>query len=112
VIESILPLSSRVRGIAVDSAAEISRWPLERIHVPTLIISAEDDLFDTLPGARFTAEHIRGAELHVLESGGHLMVGQTARVRKLIRQFLEAAAQRKHAPRHPASSRGKALEAA
>ena len=50
---SILPLSERVRGIEVDSLTEISPWPLERIAVPTLIISAEDDLYKTLPGARF-----------------------------------------------------------
>jgi pimeloyl-ACP methyl ester carboxylesterase len=89
VIKSILPLSSRARGILVDSAAEIAPWPLERISCPVLIISAEDDLFKTLPGARFTAEHIDGAELHVLRSGGHLMVGQTATVRKLVRAFLK-----------------------
>jgi len=89
VIESILPLSERVRGIELDGLTEMSPWPLERITAPTLIISAEDDLYKTLPGARFTAERIRGAELHVLKSGGHLMVGQTAKVNKLMRQILE-----------------------
>ena len=112
VMKSILPLSSRVRGIAADSQAEISQWPLERISAPTLIVSAEDDLFRTLPGARFTAEHIKGAELHVLKSGGHLMVGQTARIEALVRDFLAA-----HRPNESGrSSRNKArvqeLEAA
>jgi 2-hydroxy-6-oxonona-2,4-dienedioate hydrolase len=88
VIQSILPLSSRVRGIAVDSAVELSPWPLEQLQTPTLIISAKDDLFKTLPGARYTAERIRGAELRVLESGGHLMVGQSDLVRNLVSQFL------------------------
>jgi 2-hydroxy-6-oxonona-2,4-dienedioate hydrolase len=110
VMESVLPLSGRVRGIAVDSATEISPWPLERIHVPTLIISAEDDLFRTLPGARFTSEHIKGAKLHVLESGGHLMVGQTAKVRSLIRGFLEGRTQLKDAVRPPERQRAKALD--
>jgi pimeloyl-ACP methyl ester carboxylesterase len=90
VIRSIQPLSARVRGIAVDSSVEISSWPLERIRVPTLIVSAEDDLFGTLPGARFTAEHISGAELHVLTSGGHLMVGHGRQVRKWVQDFLRA----------------------
>jgi len=94
IMRSVLPLSSRVAGIAVDSGITLSPWPLERIRVPVLIISAADDLFKTLPGAQFTAEHIRGAELRVLKRGGHLMVGQGAQVKSWIRQFLE----RKPAP--------------
>jgi pimeloyl-ACP methyl ester carboxylesterase len=90
VMRSVLPLSSRVRGIAVDSGIELSPWPLERVAAPTLIISAEDDLWKTLPGARFTAERIPGAELRVLESGGHLMIGREKQVTAWIRQFLAA----------------------
>ena len=89
VMKSVLSLSRRVRGIELDGLTKLSPWPLDRISVPTLIISAEDDLYRTLPGARFTADGIRGAELHVLKSGGHLMVGQTAKVGKLVREFLE-----------------------
>lgn len=89
VINSVLPLSRRVHGLELDGLTRMEPRPLEKIAVPTLIISAEDDLYRTLPGARFTAEHIPGAELHVLPRGGHLMVGQTASVRKLVRDFLE-----------------------
>lgn len=89
VMRSVLPLSSRVRGIAVDSSIELEPWPLERIALPTLIISAKDDLFGTLPGARFTAEHIPGAELKVLENGGHLMVGQSEQVENWVSDFLQ-----------------------
>lgn len=89
VMKSVLPLSGRVRGIEIDGLTMMTPWPLEKIAVPTLIISAEDDLYKTLPGARFTAEHISGAELHVLESGGHLMVGQSSKVRELVRDFLK-----------------------
>ena len=88
IMRSILPLSSRVDGIAVDSTAEISKWPLEQIKCPVLIVSAKDDLFRTLPGARFTAEHIKGAELHVLNEGGHLMVGRNEQVHRWINEFL------------------------
>jgi pimeloyl-ACP methyl ester carboxylesterase len=89
-IKSILPLSERVRGIEVDGRANIKRWPLERIAVPTLVISAKDDLYKTLPGARFTAENIPGAELRVLKTGGHLMVGQQEQVREWIEDFLRS----------------------
>ena len=88
IMRSVLPVSSRVRGIAVDSALDLAPWPLERLNVPTLIVSAKDDLFETLPGARFTAEHIAGSELRVLETGGHLMVGQSEQVNKWVTEFL------------------------
>jgi pimeloyl-ACP methyl ester carboxylesterase len=111
VMRSVLPLSSRVRGIAVDSGIELSPWPLERVAAPTLIISAEDDLWKTLPGARFTAERIPGAELRVLESGGHLMIGREKQVTAWIRQFLAArtAVQTK---RQPSKSAPAELQAA
>ena len=88
-MKSVLPLKARVRGIELDGLTTMTPWPLEQMAVPALIISAEDDLYKTLPGARFTAQHIRNAELHVLPNGGHLMVGQTAIVGKLIKDFLE-----------------------
>lgn len=88
VIRSILPLSSRTRGIAVDSSLELSPWPLQRITIPTLIVSAEDDLFHTLTGARFTASQIPRAELRVLKNGGHLMLGRSQSVRQWVTEFL------------------------
>lgn len=104
---SVLPLSARVRGIQVDSLTQMSPWPLERITVPTLVISAEDDLYKTLPGARFTAEHIPNAELKVLPSGGHLMVGRGAQVQKLVGDFLR---RNRTAKRKPSLSKAKADE--
>lgn len=109
VMTSVLPLSQRVRGIQVDGFTQMSPWPLERLAVPAMIVSAEDDLYNTLPGARFTAEHIPGAELHVLKSGGHLMVGQTSKVQKLVRVFLK---RQQPAPKRMAAARRKELEPA
>lgn len=88
IIRGILPLSKRVAGIRADSATELSEWPLEDIRVPTLIISAEDDLFRTLPGSRYTAGRIKGAELKVLQNGGHLMVGRSEEVEAAVADFL------------------------
>jgi pimeloyl-ACP methyl ester carboxylesterase len=39
--------------------------------VPTLVISARDDLFNTLPAAEFAASAIPNAKLIVYETGGH-----------------------------------------
>lgn len=89
VIRSILPLSKRMAGIETEAAAKIRGWPLHRIKVPTLVISAMDDLYGTLPAAGYTAEQIPNAELMVLPSGGHLMVGRGAEVRERIASFLQ-----------------------
>ena len=88
VMRTILPLSMRVGGIALDSRLELSPWALEEMRVPVLIVSAKDDLFKTLPGARFTAKGIPDAELKILESGGHLMVGQGGQVKEWTEEFL------------------------
>jgi pimeloyl-ACP methyl ester carboxylesterase len=88
-MNSVLPLSARVRGIEVDGRTKMKPWPLERLKCPVLVVSATDDLYRTLPGAQSTAQRIPGAELHVLKSGGHLMVGQSGQVTAWIRHFLE-----------------------
>lgn len=85
---SILPLSLRAPGIANDGNASVGPWPLERIKAPTFVMSAEDDLFGTLLAARYTAQHIPNAELMVVPTGGHLLVGQTKAVAARIRDFL------------------------
>jgi pimeloyl-ACP methyl ester carboxylesterase len=77
-----------MRGIVADSAARIEPWPLEEIAVPTLVVSARDDLFNTLPGACWTAEHVPNAGLMFLESGGHLLCGQGDEMRARIAEFL------------------------
>lgn len=88
IMRSVQPLSKRIAGIRADSGIELSEWPLTEINAPTLIVSAEDDLFQTLPGARFTAERIKGAELRILPSGGHLMIGRSEQVQEAVADFL------------------------
>jgi pimeloyl-ACP methyl ester carboxylesterase len=91
VIRSIQPLSQRLQGLRNDSAATIGPWPLGRIQAPTLVVSAKDDLFNTLPAARFTAQHIPGAKLVVLESGGHLFANRRSDVQTVLGDFLTGA---------------------
>lgn len=92
IMRSILPLSRRLDGLDNDSATTIGAWPLERIVAPTLVISAVDDLYGTLPCARFTASGVSNGALMVLESGGHLMVGRTGEVRARVAAFLDGIA--------------------
>lgn len=82
IIRSVEPLSRRLPGINIDSAPDLRRLPLEKISAPTLVVSAQDDLFNTLPAAIFAARSIPGAKLVVYDTGGHLLVGQGGRLRK------------------------------
>ncbi|MCV3205495.1 alpha/beta hydrolase [Mesorhizobium sp. YC-39] len=91
IVESVEPLSLRFPGINIDSTPELHKPPLEEITAPTIIISARDDLFNTLPAAEFAAGKIPGAKLVVYDTGGHLLVGQVKEVRKAARTFLASA---------------------
>jgi pimeloyl-ACP methyl ester carboxylesterase len=88
IIRSIMPLSARLDGLEADGAAKIEEWPLGRIEAPTLIVTADDDLYRTAPGSLYSAGRIKGAELKVLKDGGHLMIGRGEEVRETIRDFL------------------------
>ncbi len=90
-IKSIEPLSLRFPGINLDSNPNLHELPLENIAVPTLIVTARDDGFNTLPAAEFLAGKIPGAKLVVYDTGGHLLVGHSKAVRATVRSFLNAA---------------------
>ncbi|TPI24296.1 alpha/beta hydrolase [Mesorhizobium sp. B3-2-1] len=90
-VRSVEPLSLRFAGINIDSAPELHELPLEKITAPTIIISARDDLFNTLPAAELTADRIPDARLVVYDTGGHLLVGRLQQVRLAVRTFLVAA---------------------
>lgn len=93
-IETILfPISQRQKGLINDGIVvprEIeNRYPLEQITIPTLIISAVDDPYNTLPASKYTAEKIPGAQFIGLEQGGHLFIGQEKKVQFAVNAFLK-----------------------
>jgi pimeloyl-ACP methyl ester carboxylesterase len=88
IVGSVQPLSRRAAGIRIDSAAELHDLPLERVSAPTLVMSARDDLFNTVPAAEFAAAQIPGAALIIYETGGHLLAGREADARAAARAFL------------------------
>jgi 2-hydroxy-6-oxonona-2,4-dienedioate hydrolase len=91
IVKSIEPLSLRFSGINVDSTPDLHELPLEKITAPTLIVSARDDGFNTLPAAEFMASKIPAAKLVVYDTGGHLLVGHETAVRTTVRSFLATA---------------------
>jgi 2-hydroxy-6-oxonona-2,4-dienedioate hydrolase len=91
-VRSIEPLSLRYAGINVDSQPQLAPLPMAELAVPTLLITARDDLFGTLQSAEYAATQIPGARLVVYDSGGHLLVGHGPEVRAEIRDFLATVA--------------------
>ena len=91
IVRAVEPLSLRFPGINIDSTPDLRELPLGQITAPTLIISARDDGFNTLPAAEFAARKIPGAKLIIYEEGGHLLVGnEEASARREVRGFLAA----------------------
>lgn len=88
IVRSIEPLALRFPGINIDSIPDLRPSRFETISVPTLIISARDDLFNTLPAAEFAASKIPSAKLVVYDTGGHLLVNRGREVRGIVREFL------------------------
>jgi pimeloyl-ACP methyl ester carboxylesterase len=60
-----------------------------------LVIHARDDGINPFAIAAFTAQHIPGAELMPLPSGGHLLLGHQANVRARVSAFLRHASESK-----------------
>lgn len=90
-LDSIFPLEPRTEGAVFDafsSNPEINDYPLERVAVPTLILHARDDPLASFEAAERAADRIPGATLVALDSGGHLGLGQTQRVRHAVADFL------------------------
>jgi pimeloyl-ACP methyl ester carboxylesterase len=91
IVGSVEPLSMRFPGINLDSTTKLTPLPLEAVTAPTLIISARDDLFNTMPAAEYAVSKIPHAELLIYETGGHLLVGHEMDVRDAVRSFLARA---------------------
>lgn len=90
VMRHILPVSQREKGIWNDATISpvLHRYDLERIKVPTLLISAEDDLYGTYPSARYTAAHIVGARFVGYATGGHLLLRHWKEASSEVVKFL------------------------
>jgi pimeloyl-ACP methyl ester carboxylesterase len=87
-IDSLFPVSPE--GVDFDafvSNADVNDYTLEAINVPTLIIHTKDDQMASHDASKHAAERIPGARFVSLESGGHLMLGQTKSIRDELADF-------------------------
>jgi len=89
-LSHILPIRPRRQGLLNDAAitSSIARYELERIAVPTLVLTAADDLYGTFERARYTAQQIPGARFVGYANGGHMLAGRAREVRSEITAFL------------------------
>jgi 2-hydroxy-6-oxonona-2,4-dienedioate hydrolase len=87
-MRSVLPVSRRRAGMRNDLLTTLAPLPLEQVAVPTLIITSRDDLFDTLPAARFMAARMPHARLIAIDQGGHLFIDRKNEVAAAIAAFL------------------------
>ncbi len=89
-LDTILPVSARAAGLRSDSVVgkHLKPAPLEKVRVPTLIISARDDGYGTYASAEYTAKGIAGARFIGFESGGHTWVGHDDDVMAAILNLL------------------------
>ncbi len=98
VMRHILPISSREKGIWNDAtlSPSLPRYDLEQIRVPTLLLSAHDDLYGTFQNARYTAEHIPDARLVGFPTGGHLLLGHWKEACAQVVGFLSSQSAQEH----------------
>ncbi len=71
ILEGLMPISRKADGLRNDGfwSGTPSPTAFERIAVPTLVLSCEDDLFGTAATARLLANRIPGARLVVYPDG-------------------------------------------
>ena len=92
-IDSLFPIAPRAEGIDFDaffSNPDVNGYPLEQLTIPTLLIHARDDPLVYYQAAAEAAERIPGSILVTLESGGHLGLGQSERIRTEVDSFVAA----------------------
>jgi 2-hydroxy-6-oxonona-2,4-dienedioate hydrolase len=88
-LEHILPVAPRRLGLLNDAqtVSSLAAYEPRDIKVPVLAVSMADDLYGTLEGARYAAEHIAGACFIGYSDGGHLCVGHTDAIISAIADF-------------------------
>jgi len=87
----ILPVEPRRAGMRNDMnvLGSLQRVDLERIAVPTLVISTADDRYGTYGAALYTSVHVAGAQFIGYTTGGHMLVGHQSDTAAAISAFLK-----------------------
>jgi pimeloyl-ACP methyl ester carboxylesterase len=88
-LELMHPMSRRFPGILLDQTRHVPRaWPLNQISASTLVVHSRDDTLVPFLNGEHSATEIPAAELLSFESGGHLLLGHSDKIRRHIDGFL------------------------
>ncbi|HEY6686787.1 MAG TPA: alpha/beta hydrolase [Propionibacteriaceae bacterium] len=97
VVDWFFPAAARHVGLAYDirtTTPIAPDLPIEQLKMPRMMISAADDPYRTADVVRYSASGLPTANVVICDSGGHLLFGQTDRLRQEIRGFCTALAHR------------------
>lgn len=90
-VDAFQPVTARIDGVRNEGAAVDPRtsYQVETITMPTLVVHSRDDQLNPFSFGEYSAQHIPGAQLMALPSGGHLLLGHHAEVRTRVNAFLQ-----------------------
>jgi 2-hydroxy-6-oxonona-2,4-dienedioate hydrolase len=91
IVDGFQPVTKRIAGLRNEVAAidPNTRYNLEKVAAPALVIHAKDDGINPFAVGEFTADHLARAQFMPLESGGYLLLGHHAEVRARVESFLQ-----------------------
>jgi pimeloyl-ACP methyl ester carboxylesterase len=93
IASDIMPIHARTDGMMNDArqAGHPAGLDFARLTPPLLVISAEDDRFNTAATARKIAAMVPDAELVIFPDGGHIWLGRDDEVAQRIDRFIAVA---------------------
>ena len=89
--DGFFPASARHVGLAHDirtTTPVAPDLPIEQLRMPVMLIGTADDPYKTGEVVRSSAGRLPTATALILESGGHVLIGQQDRIRQEVQEFL------------------------
>lgn len=95
-IYGMLPVGERKMGVILDAsitnpdmARNFDSYRIEDIQMPTLILHAKDDKMASFEDVKKALDRFPNCTLVSFETGGHLMTGHEAEVKKAVMEFIK-----------------------
>ncbi|MCL2037673.1 alpha/beta hydrolase [Candidatus Saccharibacteria bacterium] len=95
-IYSMLPISERKRGVALDAsinnpdmARNFHDYKIESLQAPTLILAAKDDKLVGFEQTEQAVKRFPNRTSIFFETGGHLMVGHSEKIERAVVKFID-----------------------
>jgi 2-hydroxy-6-oxonona-2,4-dienedioate hydrolase len=90
-VDGFFPASARHLGLAHDirtTTPIAPDLPIEQLRMPVMLVGTADDPYKTGDVVRSSAGRLPTATALILESGGHVLIGQQDRIRHEVQAFL------------------------